>query len=384
MFSSPSKATRNSEVSWYNDQQLAELFAPLAEKCFLGEPSLKKLTDELILQESTAGEDADMMSLMPMMLDVLDNYCDSHETTQFEKALKDFQKCSNIDMKAYYETFADSIVGVTLSCARYFVDLVPSVMMSIAAAAGYYGNGSGASGLFPLPRVPDQCLDTFMGDNPLGNTIRNGLEHPGLDVKCYKALSEDVPSCTLKQWPIPIPGTVVKVSSCVNSEMLPEIESTCDAQFSLLNECLDDPRLTLPPQKQNDETCAKWISKCGNAGSTFVAMPAPLNALPLSDVCQERIEIHPEAAKLFEAFQKSCIAEDDMKYWKSGGGGAASLSSFHKYNQGGGGGGSGFGIFFMGLLTGGAALGAAVYVKKKRMNETFYNQVELNKNVELA
>jgi hypothetical protein len=260
--------------------------------------------------------------------------------------------------------------------------------MMMPGPAGYYGDG--ASKIFPLPRVPDQCLDTFMGDNPLGNMIRNGLEHPGLDVKCYKKLSEDVPSCTLKQWPISIPGSVVKVSSCVNSEMLPEIESSCDTQFSILNECLDDPLvLQGGAQKQDDATCAKWISKCGNAGSTFVSLPAPLNALPLSDVCQDRIEIHPESAQLFEAFQKSCVADDDMKFWKSGGGGAASLSSFHKYNNGGGGGrGSGFGTFFVGLLTGVAALGAAVYVKKKRREDTFYNQGEdgrwLNKNVEMA
>jgi len=342
-----------------------------------------KLVDQFI-EQGMGNDDADMMTMIPMVLDIFDNYCDKNHADQFEKALRDFQKCSNIDMKAHYETFADSLVGVTLTCARYFVDLFPSIMMSMMPGpAGYYGMSS----IFPLPRIPDQCLDTFLGDNPLGHMIRSGLEHPGLDMKCYKKLSEDVPSCTLKQWPIPIPGSIVKVSSCVQSEMLPEMESTCDMQFSILDECLDDP-LVLQGQKQDEETCSKWISQCGNAGSTFIAMPAPLNGLPLSDVCKERIEVHPDSAKAFEAFQKSCVADDDIKFWKNGGG-TASLKSFNKYNSGSdSSGGSVFKIFFLGLLTGMTALGAAVYLRKRRQDD-FYNQVKddslmLTRNVELA
>lgn len=362
------------ELSWYDNDQMNELLMNVGSKCFAEDPSLMKIVNNMV-----GSDEVQTTEVVPMFLDILEDYCDEKDTSQFENALRKFQKCSQIDLEAIYETFADSIMGASLMCARYAIEVAPSIMLS------YYGMMSGD--MYPFPRIPEQCVDAFMGNNPLGNMLRNTLEHPGLDAKCYKELSQNVPACTLKKWPIPIPGTIVRVSSCVNSEVVPQLEDSCDVQFDILDSCLDDPRI-LQGVKQDDRTCAKWIQNCVASGSTFIGMPAPLNALPLSDVCQGRTEIHSKSAKLFQGFQKSCVTVDDMKYWSEGEG-KMSLSSLKQFSSSDGKSAGTGGVFFGGLLTGMAAIGAGLVAKKKMDERKSFERLGqgdlmLNRNVELA
>ena len=235
-----------------------------------------------------------------------------------------------------------------MNCARYIYDY----------SYGYFLS-------FPLPRVPDQCVNAFVGENPMEDMIRYTLDHPGLDAKCYTQFSEDIPQCTLKQWPVPLPGSVLKVSSCVAGELVPEQEAVCDYQMEILQTCLpDDPEL-LDGQQTDEKTCGKRITQVGKSLSTLVTFPAPFAGLPLSDVCRDRAIQYPDALKKFNGFQDSCVSDDDKKFWLTGSG-AASLSSYNQYSNGGGSsGGSKAGTFFTGLFSGMILIGAAFFAKRR-------------------
>jgi hypothetical protein len=347
------------QISWYSDEQMAEILEPIVSKCFADDKAIAKIANQAM-----AGGDA--LEMIPgLFFDILEDYCDGSQASQFEAALDDFHKCSGIDYKAYQETFADSIFGMVVNCARYIYD----------SSDSYFSYNFGEVS-FPIPRVPDQCVNAFVGNNPMGDMIRQTLEHPGLDAKCYAKFSEDVPKCTLKQWPIPLPGRIIKVSSCVTAELVPEQEAVCDSQLEILQTCLpDDPEL-FDGQQTDEKTCGKWITQCAGNMSTLVTFPAPFAGLPLSDVCRDRAIQYPDALKKFNGFQESCVSDDDKKFWLTGSG-AASLSSYNQYSNGGGSsGGSKAGTFFTGLFSGMILIGAAFFAKRKMNGKASYNDLE--------
>eukprot|EP00559_Dactyliosolen_fragilissimus_P004414 CAMPEP_0184870126 /NCGR_PEP_ID=MMETSP0580-20130426/36555_1 /TAXON_ID=1118495 /ORGANISM="Dactyliosolen fragilissimus" /LENGTH=389 /DNA_ID=CAMNT_0027372051 /DNA_START=45 /DNA_END=1214 /DNA_ORIENTATION=+ len=309
------------------NEQMITLLEPVT-LCMSEDPNLAAIiAQNLSVDESGYYPDlpTKMVNAIPPLLDIMDNYCDEKDTNQFENALKDFQKCSRIDLMTYYETLYDSMAGATFYCARYIFDALQSTS---------------------IPRVPDQCMDALFGDNPTGNTLRAALEHPGLDSKCYHDLYDNLPTCTIKKWPLPLSGSLLKVVSCINKKSMPLLEESCAQDFDAMNECLNDPKLLLG-KPRSQEMCDEWTQACSGF-SLF--LPPPLNALPLSDVCQHKIDLEPKVKEKYEAYRKSCVSPDDIHYWEEGDG-KASLSSLKYYSSNGREGGKGNSILYTSFVS---------------------------------
>ena len=333
------------KVNWYNDEELADMLMQVAMKCFSDDPDLSNL----FLEAAAGGEDA-----VGIFFDMVEDYCDPSQSKQFEAALDEFHKCSGFDMTAYMETIADASMGMMMNCGRYFYNVVTQFMEYPET-------------LFPLSRIPDQCVDAIVGDNPLGNALRHSFEHPGFDAKCSAKLSSDLPRCTLKKWPIPLPGHFLKVTQCLTSEMVPEQEIMCDGQLENLQMCLpDDPEL-LNGKQAARKTCDAWINGCAQQlPPSSIVYPAPFNALPLSDICQERAKLYPQALEKFNGFQSSCVSPQDIKFWLTGAG-SASFTSYNKSSSGG----SKAGTFFVGLFSGMTLIGLVAYLGRHKLGKAY-------------
>jgi hypothetical protein len=334
------------KTNWYSDEELAAMLMPVATKCLNADPDLSNL----FLTAFAGEEDA-----VGIFFDLFEDYCDPSQSKQFEAAMDGFHKCSGFDMTAYMETIADASLGMFMNCGRYFYKIGMQFMQEADPA------------IFPLSRMPDQCIDAIVGDNPLGNAVRHSFEHPGFDAKCSAKLSSDLPRCTLKKWPIPIPGHFLKVTQCLAGEMVPEQEKMCDSQLEGLLMCLpDDPEL-LNGKRTDHKTCDAWIKECAQQfPPSNIVYPAPFNALPLSDICQERAKLYPQASERFNGFQTSCVSSQDRKFWLTGAG-SASFASYNKSSSGG----SKAGTFFVGLFSGMTFIGLVAYLGRHKLGKAY-------------
>lgn len=342
-------------VGWYDQDQITNLLMPIATKCFMDDDKLTELTGKAM------SGDEGVMDVPEMFFDILEDYCNEEQTAQFEDALKNFKSCSGIDLKKYQETIGDALIGTFMTCGRYAYTIFNNILMSESGEVSY-----------PLPRVPDQCVDSLVGHNPMGDSIREALEYPGAEAKCMAKLSEQLPQCTLKLWPIPLPGTIMKVTSCINSEFVPEQRELCDQQLDILDKCLpDDDAVLFDGKPTHSQQCGKWIETCAAEMSTFITSPSPFNAMPLSDICQEQAEnYHPEALKKFNAFQESCVSKKDIDFWLKGTG-SHTLTSYNKSSKSKSGGKSW--PFFVGFLSAAAIFAAALYARSKMTGGNYFD-----------
>lgn len=257
-----------------------------------------------------------------MIFDVIDNYCNEAESAKFEVALTKYKQCSGIDIESFQEDVGDALFGLALYCGRYAYKVLRHEIP--------YVNGHPK---YPFARVPDYCVEAIVGENPFGNLVRRILEYPSADDACFTKLSKEVPMCTLKLWPISIPGSIFQVSSCIKNELLLDEEESCNTQFKILDDCLPDNEAALfDTQKKDKTTCARWIQACAEKYSLWTTLPAPFNGLPLSDACQERSKIFSSALKKFNGFQQSCVSKNDLDFWLVGQG-SSTLTAYNRMNS---------------------------------------------------
>ena len=94
------------QISWYSDEQMAELLEPIVSKCFADDKAIAKIANQAM-----AGGDA--LEMIPgLFFDLLEDYCDGSQASQFDAALDDFHKCSGINMKVSLEICVDAGVEI--------------------------------------------------------------------------------------------------------------------------------------------------------------------------------------------------------------------------------------------------------------------------------
>merc|ERR1712124_163150 len=89
--------------------------------------------------------------------DMLQNYCDANDALHFEVALEKYEQCSGADIVEFIQTIASAGFGALMTCSGYiFNELLPVLEQE------------DPNMMFPLPRMPQECVESFLGDNAVG------------------------------------------------------------------------------------------------------------------------------------------------------------------------------------------------------------------------
>ena len=258
------------------------------------------LFDALFLSDlidSDMGECFEGFDVMEDPFPTTGDYCGPNDATKFNDALDEFKTCSNFDLKAIIETISSASLGLIVSCGSYSSQVMYNP--------------------FELPRVPDECVDALVGDNPFGNMVLQMYKYPHREMACFADLAEALPACTLNEWPVPIVGNWLKSISCLfgesDSTNDPMVNTMVSSQLEGLSECL--------PLEISEENCQDVVNECANTDDLIINMylPAPFNGAPLPtfyhDVAagDERLE---SALNQFEEYRQSCIPAEDRMIWE--------------------------------------------------------------------
>jgi len=117
------------------------------------------------------------------------------------------------------------------------------------------------------------CINTLLGDNPVGNFVRLQYQNIDTTLQCFHGLSQELPKCVLSEpgsdgdEGIDLPLSLEKKMACVLSEEIlykPLLESMCTELHAGLDACL-------PPldQQQNTRQYEK-VQECANEHSIFL------------------------------------------------------------------------------------------------------------------
>lgn len=258
----------------------------------------------------TCFEGVDLNELMVDPFAAVGDYCNPKDTTKFNNALNAFERCSHFDLKEVIETISSVFIGLALNCGSYLIDVINSSTNGDSMSEVYHN----------LPRVPDQCVDAYLGDNPFGNMMmvlnqlpKKELEQlPKKELECFADLADTLPDCTLKEWPIPIVGNWLKIESCMiaNTEKMLEPVSTAiyTQQLEELAKCL--------PAEINEKNCQEVLNQCRDGDDTNVGMmslPAPFTAQPMPATMKEIAKGvgHEDTSERYEQYRQSCVAAED-------------------------------------------------------------------------
>jgi len=277
---------------------------------------LQDIADQCI--EAKIMNDEDMIT---NALETLENYCTDTQTSKFESALLDYNDCTNTNLADFIETLWDASLGMTLTCASYFYKHGPALLVEIAT-----GNVS------EMPfqeHMPPECVDSLLGRNAFGDFFREHIIHPKKDSKCLVKLGLKVPDCTLRRWPIPIPGSLLKSYSCMSNKMQQELDM-CKTEVEALK-CLPDVSYFKKlSDAEQDVECQKLARTCtidqfnaGKVPSIIMFLPPPLSAQPLPDICDD--DLSRDASTRLKAYQMVCFSEEDRNIWTTGEQGTANV-----------------------------------------------------------
>jgi len=244
------------------------------------------------------------------VIDLLENYCDDQDTLKFKLAFEKFFQCSGYDVASFTETFWSATIGIVMKCAGYYYQIskllvdFPNRLPEV-----------------PLPRVPDECASSLVGQNPFGNFLRHHSTQPENEMECLTELGQNVPACTLRRWPIPIVGEVLKFFACFESKMNEDNIQLCERELRVLSKCL-------PPlgelENADEQMCQHWIKWCtldqieiGSIPSIKMFLPPPFSSAPISDLCKGT-DVNAEYKNVpahFETFQEVCLNNEDLEFW---------------------------------------------------------------------
>jgi hypothetical protein len=202
-----------------------------------------------------------------------DQKCSDEKRAEFMHAIRDFDACSSgWDIKELIETFPSALVGISLRCYNFYLDIL-DLSLGIDETP------------LPPPDDMEECAGSILGNNPLGNALRGLYLYPDQNCPCLESLSEALPECTLDVWPIPLVGSWISASACLMSSIGCDFfDEFCPDELDNLDECL--------PLLGDDELSCEEISQCDVAGGSLsLSLPWPLSGIPLPDAC---IRMHEE------------------------------------------------------------------------------------------
>lgn len=292
------------------------------------------------------------------------DYCNLKDTTKFNDALNAFETCSHFDLKEIIETIASAFTGLVLNCGSYSNQVVNGDLLDLSDMETWLS----------LPRVPDECVDAMVGDNPFGNMIMGIIKNPEKELKCFADLADALPACTLKEWPIPIVGNWLKSMSCMlastETMMEPVINGLYTDQLGKLDECL--------PAKISKKNCQEVLDRCRDLDDPFVGLylPAPFAGAPMPDNLKEIAKGAglKDTLERYEQYRQSCIAAEDRAIMERVPGITSQYLGVQSPLQGGP------SKFFPGFLTGVIGMCVVFFAFSKmkgRRGSNSYNNVEL-------
>lgn len=238
-------------------------------------------------------------------LDMLQNYCDMEQESLFEKELSSYEQCSGASISEFVQSIASAVFGGAMTCSPYLFDTFVSFSEQGVPT-------------FPLPRIPEECVNSFLGRNGVGHFMRNEMIMTKKGMACLATLGNSVPDCTLYRWPVPIVGPILKFASCAYPMFEDMFAMSCDYELSVLSSCL--PRVSEITDATSD-MCSEWIGRCaledlkyGILPFTGMILPPPLWAPPLNDICHDH-SLYYDVSEQYESFRDACIPEEDKKIW---------------------------------------------------------------------
>jgi len=240
------------------------------------------------------------------------NRCSDQQAATFNSALDTFKTCAGFDLKELIEDLGSVYIGILLNCGSYAMsveDELEDITMGIEDMEKLKAKES------PLPRVPQECVDALVGDNPFGTAFLYAEEFPEREQKCFSELAGKLPMCALSAWPVPIVGSWLSAFSCIygnaNDVIMPLMQDTLMSEFKQLDTCL--------PQQISASNCKEIRNKCifdFDLPSTSMAIPPPFWSPPMSqtdkDLAAEEFGNLPER---YESFRQICVPAADLAVW---------------------------------------------------------------------
>lgn len=274
----------------YNDDMILGLSSEatqIFETCQVDYNALLESSTQMMgsLATGEEGEQQQQVDSAVQQLQQLAQPCSAGQAQVFERALDDFQTCSSIDLRTVLESFADALVGTFLQCTLALAPLSDQIMEDPANL-----------------RIPDICIESFMGRNPVGDLVRSYLLYPDKTLPCFSSLSKDLPECTLEAWPIPLIGKLMKQTTCILGNAQSLVDQVATMQMQYLSECLSD-----------DNSCEDHLAACAQ-GTYTLLLPPPLRGAPLSDAMlraaqDETNSVVPGTVERYNTFLQECIPD---------------------------------------------------------------------------
>ena len=234
----------------------------------------------------------DPTAIFQMM--TLSRPCSASEEDVMRNAFLHFEDCSGYEELELEEDLFVAMVGAMIKCV----------------------NSMGALDIAQM-NIPEQCAIAVLGNNPLGQMLRDEILRPEGTEKCFAKLAEEVPICTVDLWPYAVDGKSVKMGACLASKFEAIFQEQCVQGLETLNGCLP------PASELRSLDCRKYTQECtdGVNDSAFaivlMGMPRTLRGMPLPDSCQLEAKEHgrTEQVERYEAFRDKC-ASAGKEFWE--------------------------------------------------------------------
>jgi len=240
------------------------------------------------------------------------NRCSDQQAATFNSALDTFNTCAGFDLKELIEDLGSVYIGILLNCGSYAISVeeeLEDIGMGFEDMQRLKAKES------PLPRVPQECVDALVGDNPFGTAFLYAEEYPEREQKCFSELAGKLPMCALSQWPVPIVGSWLSAFSCIygnaNDVIMPLAQDALKSELKLLDTCL--------PQQISASNCKEIRNKCifdDDLPATAMALPPPFWSPPMSQTYKNlAAKDFGNLPERYESFRQTCVPAADLAVW---------------------------------------------------------------------
>jgi hypothetical protein len=260
----------------------------------------------LVAGESTASSD-----ILTMFAEEGEQDCSAEQERQYEEAAVSF-KCGVVWCGVMLEE-SSLLLGFRFHISRYCThSLHLSNLIVIPLLVGWNiddgisedvlnditeqckGLTDSATSMLSQPDMNalNDCVGAILGDNPLGDLLRDIYHTPDKMCSCVAALEDAIPSCLYIIIPeelmpegtkgdLKIPLSLVKKECCVVGIACAALDDMCATELEALDLCL-------PPADQASFSCMSVMEKCALESEPPFSMEVPpeLTAAELPDACQ--------------------------------------------------------------------------------------------------
>jgi hypothetical protein len=227
--------------------------------------------------------------------------------------LDTFKTCAGFDLKELIEDLGSVYIGILMNCGSYFMDVsneLDDIGMGLEDMDKLKLKES------PLPRVPQECVDALVGDNPFGTAFLYAEEYPEREQKCFSELAGKLPMCALSEWPVPIVGSWLSAFSCIYGNakdvIMPLMQDSITSELKMLNDCIPQGSIT-------QSNCKDIRNKClfdYELPTMTMALPPPFWNPPMAQTCKDIASNQfGDLMDRYESFRQTCVPANDLAIW---------------------------------------------------------------------